>query len=135
MDISITCTDLRYLYELENNSRFDDGLGLELREEGIFVNPPDDLAPAARGEMEELVRSRHPTGNLSEPVLKFPCTLRDLKKFTDWAGHAGCIDAFRMARFIKHKDWELAQVAAQELGQYHSPIIHKVFALRERIER
>lgn len=74
---------------------------LSIRADGAYVKtPPDGLDHNERAAL-----SAHPTGNLAEPALKFPCTLRQFQIFLDEQGVYGCIDAFDMA------DWVADQLA------------------------
>lgn len=61
-------------------SRLDDWhFGLVVKSDGVYLIPPDsamDLAPEERAELTD-----HPTGNLNEPVLGFPCRAKALLDF------------------------------------------------------
>ncbi len=60
-----------------------------IKPDGIWVSPPHDDGTLSGEEMAIL--SYHPTGNLLEPALKFPCTLGELKAFMEWCGY-GLLD-------------------------------------------
>lgn len=67
-----------------------------IRADGVYVKtPPDGLDHNERAAL-----SAHPTGNLAEPALKFPCTLRQLHTFLEEQGVYGCIDPFDMAEWV-----------------------------------
>ena len=57
---------------------------LEVRFDGIYVAPPDPSVSLLPGERAGA--SEHPTGDLTQPALRFPCTWRELENFIDWAG-------------------------------------------------
>lgn len=132
MNIPLGYADLIRLFNGADPTEFDPGL--VPRENGIFVASPDELQALARGEIEEAELTRHPTGNLSEPVLPIPFNLKQLEKFIDFYGKRGEIDAFQMAEVLETKAWELARVEAKEVGQYHWPIVAGLYTLREKIE-
>lgn len=133
MDISLGYADLIRLFNVDDPSDF--APGLELRDNGVFVKSLDGQPAIARGGEEEAVLTEHPTGNLSEPVLAFPCDLDALESFMESYGLIGTIDAFRMAEVLETKAWELARADVKEMGQYHWPIVAGLYALREKIER
>lgn len=76
---------------------------LSVRGDGVYVKVPPNGMP----HKERAVLSEHPTGNLNEPALRFPCTLPQLQAFLEQYGGYGSIDAFDMA------DWVLASEAKQ----------------------
>lgn len=77
------------------------GPSLSIRADGVYVNiPPPGLTP---WEVEAL--AEHSTGNLSEPTLKFPCSLNEFQTFQEVHGVYGCLDAFDFL------DWYLDAVA------------------------
>lgn len=85
------------------------GLGLSIREDGVYLKAP----PAGLELAEREALSTHPTGNLKDPVLHFPCTVDQLQFFLEEFGGYGSIDPFDMA------DWAVkraltAQVANAE---------------------
>ncbi len=54
---------------------------LSLREDGVYIKKPDDdfvLTPDERAVLTE-----HPTGNLNEPALSFPCDVSTLMNFLE----------------------------------------------------
>lgn len=76
---------------------------LSLRGDGVYVKvPPGDQRITRE---ERAVLTEHPTGNLTEPALRFPCTLDELHMFLEHQGVYGCIDAFDLA------DWVLSSKA------------------------
>lgn len=78
---------------------------LSVLEDGVYVKSPP--ANIGIGYGERAVLTEHPTGNLNEPALRFPCTLPQLQAFLEQYGGYGSIDAFDMA------DWVLASEAKQ----------------------
>lgn len=72
--------------------------GFQVATDGVWIEPPQG-ALLTRGERAAL--SEHPDKNLSKPALPFPCTLRQLQTFQEWAGLYGCIDPFDMAEFVR----------------------------------
>ncbi len=56
-----------------------------VKPDGIWVVPPPDDGLLYSHEMACLYH--HPTGNLMEPALKFPCTLGYLKAFMEWCDY------------------------------------------------
>lgn len=71
--------------------------GLEIREDGVYLVVPHDvwLAP---DELAAL--AQHPTGNLADPALRFPCSLAQLQDLLEDQGVYGCIDPFDMAEWL-----------------------------------
>jgi hypothetical protein len=67
-----------------------------IRGDGVYVKEP----PAGLTAGERAILSEHPTGNLNEPALGFPCALADLQEFLEQQGVYGCIDAFDLAKWV-----------------------------------
>lgn len=132
MDIQLDYSDIIRLFKVDDPSDF--APGLELRDAGFFVPSTENLAQIVRGSAEEAELTRHPTGNLPEPILAFPCSLRTLERFVDDYGLRGSIDAFVMAKVLERRAWELARTEAKNIGQYHWPIVAGVYRLREEID-
>jgi len=132
MNITLGYADLIRLFNVDNPADFSPGL--ELRNEGVFVASRDDLPTVARGGEEEAMLTEHPTGNLSEPALAFPCTLDALEDFMEAYGLVGTVDAFCMAKVLRPKMWALARAEAQTDGQYHSSVLMGLHALWDKIE-
>jgi hypothetical protein len=91
--------------------------GVSIRSDGVYVVPlPSDanLTPEERSTL-----SWHPTGNLNEPALPFPCSLDDLRAFLESAGLYGCIDAFDMADWILSKTQEARNNALLPASRAH----------------
>lgn len=63
---------------------------LSLREDGVYVKKPDD--DVALTPDERAVLTEHPTGNLDEPALSFPCDISTLKDFLEKQEIGGVID-------------------------------------------
>lgn len=134
MNIPLGYADLIRLFNVGDPGDF--APGLELRGNGVFVSSVDGLPAVARGGEEEAVLTEHPTGNLADPVLAFPCTLGDLERFVDDPRYVvPSIDAFRMAEVLEAKAWTLARAEVKEMDQYHWPIIAGLYALREKLEQ
>lgn len=77
---------------------------LSVEPDGVYVKVfPDWLTPEERA-----VLSEHPTGNLKEPALKFPCTLKELETFLETTGLYGCIDAFDLLEWGMKKANDLS---------------------------
>ena len=73
---------------------------LSVRGDGIYIKiPPDETTAQERAALTD----GHPTGNLNEPALKFPCTLAECREFDDRQGVYGSIDAFVMADWVLKK--------------------------------
>ena len=70
-----------------------------MRGDGVYVKEP----PAGLLASEAAALSAHPTGNLAEPALRFPCTLPELDSFLTEHGQHPCIDPFVMARWIEEQ--------------------------------
>jgi hypothetical protein len=91
-------SDFVKLCRVENSDEWCDWLAV--RGDGVYVKePPAGLEPAERA-----ILSEHPTGNLNDPALVFPCDLASLKKFLEEQGVYGCIDPFDMADWIQEKN-------------------------------
>jgi len=131
MHIMVTYSDFLRLFNIQTPNDF--APGLELREEGIFVQSPSSLPDIVRGGEEEAVLTEHP-GNLSEPVLKFPFELENLEAFMERFGLVGALDPWRLLKYAERKAWELAQSEAREAGNYHWPIVAGVYGLREKLQ-
>ncbi len=81
---------------------------LELRQDGVYVKEPCSGITFA----ERAVLSRHPTGDLSKPVLEFPCLLTEFQRFLEDQDIYGAVDAFDMADWVRSKleaDYQLEQ--------------------------
>lgn len=80
----------------------DDWLGnLSVREEGVYIKamrPDVFMLP-----QERAVLAIHPTGNLLEPALAFPCSLIDFKNFLESQGARGYIDSLNLIDWIVGK--------------------------------
>jgi hypothetical protein len=133
VDISLGYADLIRLFNVDDPRDF--ALGLELRDNGVFVKSREGLPAIARGGEEEAVLTEHPTGNLSEPVLAFPCSLGALQDFMDAYGLVGRIDAFRMREVLKPKDRVLALAESKAMGQYNQSIVMKLSPMLENYKR
>lgn len=95
--MNVGYADFVLLCQVNDPDTWDDALSV--REDGVYVKPlTDDCAISPE---ERAVLAQHPSGNLNDPALRFPCTLDDLQRFLDEHGAYGCIDAFRMARWIQ----------------------------------
>jgi|GEM_PF-1973465 len=82
------------------------GLCLSIREDGVYLKElPAGLEPAERAAL-----SVHPTGNLKDPVLRFPCTVDQLQFFLEEHGGYGSIDPFDMA------DWAFKKALASQVA-------------------
>lgn len=82
------------------------GLGLSIREDGVYLKePPVGLEPAEREAL-----SAHPSGNLKDPLLSFPCTVDQLQFFLEEHGGYGSIDPFDMA------DWAVKKALAVDIA-------------------
>ena len=71
---------------------------LSVCKDGVYVKEP----PPGQYD-ERAILAEHPTGNLAEPVIRFPCALGDLREGLEQLGVYGCIDAFDMAEWVKNK--------------------------------
>ncbi|AXK39969.1 hypothetical protein [Crenobacter cavernae] len=72
--------------------------GFHVKHDGVYVTPaPDDvlLTPTERAGL-----AWHPTGDLTRPALRFPCSLNELQDFLDDSGNYPVIDSFEMADFV-----------------------------------
>ena len=77
--------------------------GLSIRSDGVYVKaPPVGLTPN-----EMAILSKHPTGNLNDPALRFPCDLKRLKQFIEFYGLHGYIDSFDLADWIQEQGTDL----------------------------
>jgi len=130
MDISLGYADLIRLFNVDDPRDF--APGLELRDGGVFVAPRDGLPAIARGGEEEAVLTEHPTGNLSEPVLKLPCDIEALESFMEFYGLVGVIPVSRVAKVLKPKLRALALAEVKEVGQYNQSIVVKLSPMLEK---
>lgn len=90
--------------------------------DGVYVRePPNDLEPTERAALAE-----HPTGNLKEPALRFPCRLNDLKKFLKRNGMYSSVDPFDLADWVARK---LREGSAAKSGRDH--VSDKLAALNQ----
>lgn len=74
--------------------------GVRIRPDGIYMDEPPRSPIEAVADERAAQAAGHPTGNLLEPVITFPCDLRALGKVLDGIGAAGRIDAFDMAEWL-----------------------------------
>lgn len=72
---------------------------LSVRADGVYVKVPEGGLTAN----ERAALSEHPTGNLLDPALRFPCGLEQLQEFLEAHGLYGCIDPFDMADWLMGK--------------------------------
>lgn len=100
---------------------------LSVRADGVYVKVPDEALNLTAHE--RAVLTEHPTGNLSEPALRFPCSLKELRQFLEANGVYGCIDPFDMA------DWMLGKsVNAREVPASHENMSKELKLLIEASE-
>lgn len=106
--------------------------GVRIRPDGIYMDePPRSPIEAGAGERAALTGG-HPTGNLHEPVIKFPCDLSELAKVLVDIGAAGRIDAFDMA------DWLIAEAHAGTRwpwGSHETELLRHMVAAANRFWR
>ena len=92
--MEIGYSDFIRICRVENPADF---AGYAVKNDGIYVNaPPDnvDLTPEERA-----VLSEHPTGNLNDPALSFPCSFHEFRSFME-KYLCGYTDPFELADFI-----------------------------------
>lgn len=134
MNITLGFADLIRLFGVNDPSNF--APGLELRDEGVFVAPRDNLPAIARGGEEEAVLTEHPTGNLAEPVLVFPCSLDALETFMEQYGLLyAAVNPFRLLKHVEQKAWEMARADEKNLERHHWPVMAGLYGLREKYQR
>ena len=117
--MNVGYADFVLLCQVNDPDTWDDALSV--REDGVYVKPlTDDCAISPE---ERAVLAQHPSGNLNDPALRFPCTLDDLQRFLDEHGAYGCIDAFRMARWIQaaRDNGQAADCDAQDSPSHMQP--------------
>jgi hypothetical protein len=85
------------LFQVENLGDFG---GLSIRYDGVYVELRDPSTLATLSAEEIAVLHEHHEGDLSKPVLSFPCSTSDLKKFVDFYGMTGSIDPFDLLDVI-----------------------------------
>ncbi len=98
--------DFVLLCRVENPADWADWL--ELRHDGVYIKEPCSGITFA----ERAVLSRHPSGDLSKPALKFPCALAEFQRFLEDQDIYGAVDAFDMADWVRSKletDYQLKQ--------------------------
>ena len=71
---------------------------VEIRADGIYRRMPEQ--DASLGRKERAVLTEHPTKNINEPMLTFPCSLEELQVYLEFDAAYGCIDPFDMADFV-----------------------------------
>ncbi len=132
--LTINYADFRQLLRIEDPKDF--APALELRQDGVYVKPLSDLEerliPSDSQEMLE--RLKHPTGNLSEPVLALPCNVDALERFVNEYA-PGSIYPFDLVRVLKRRAFEQARIDAKEQENYHWPIVAGVYALQSKVQR
>lgn len=127
--MNIGYADFRHLCKVDDPERWAECLSL--RGDGVYVKEP----PAGLLASEAAALSTHPTGDLSEPALRFPCTLPELQVFLEDSGCYGCIDPFVMARWVQAQaeKRETAENPLTTTGSDH--IAGKLTALNQAAER
>jgi hypothetical protein len=95
--MNVGYSDFRHLCEVDDTEEWVPWLSV--RGDGVYVKTP----PAGILASEAAALSDHPTGNLSEPALRFPCTLSELDSFLTKHGQHPCIDAFVMAKWVQEQ--------------------------------
>lgn len=73
---------------------------LSIKGDGVYVKEPDDPSLT---HIERATISEHPSGNLKEPALRFPCTLPALQEFLEEQGANDSIYPFDMADWLIEK--------------------------------
>ncbi|MCM8625502.1 hypothetical protein [Accumulibacter sp.] len=98
---------------------------MSVRGDGVYVKVP----PAGLLASEAAALSAHPTGNLSEPALRFPCTLSELQVFLEESADFDCIDAFVMAKWVQDHTKKRDKVGAPIGGTERTTLLVIIAAL------
>jgi hypothetical protein len=90
IDLNVGYADFIRLCHITTQKQWGKDYGLAIRCDGIYVRRPPPAFPG-----EQAILSQHPTGNLKDPVLVFPCLWSDFFAFQEAYGLYGIVDAHR----------------------------------------
>lgn len=130
MSIRVGYADFIRIFRIEDPTKWVPSL--QVREDGVYVSEPDSLLISSE---ERAVLTEHPTGDLTQPALQFPCGIDELKVFVNFFGLHGYIDAFDLLKIVERRAFEEAQIEMSESQGYAWPIVVKISALRGRLTR
>jgi len=94
--------------------------GLDLRDDGVYVTNPEPYEGCFLTKEEHAILTEHPNGNLSKPVLSFPCSKKELGEFINFYGLEGCYDEEALACFKDEPEPERVQ-ATQQANEIKDP--------------
>jgi hypothetical protein len=113
----------------------DDYEHLAIRADGVYVLEPTQDEKRVLIPEEIAVLTVHPTGNLSEPALHFPCSVDELKQFVELRGLRGYIDPFELVKVLQTGAFMQAQMEASEQGSNYWPIVAGLYGLLAKYRR
>jgi hypothetical protein len=73
--------------------------GYRIGVDGLYANP-QRYDPCLKTADRDAALTWHPTGHYDQPALALPCTIKQLREFTEQAGLNGCIDEEELADLL-----------------------------------
>jgi hypothetical protein len=125
-------SDFRALLNVDESDEV--AFGLELRQDGVYVKPLDELEKRTLIPSDLEQRLKHPTGNIEEPALSLPCSLEDLRRFVDFYGIENAIWAFALLKLAERKMFEHVEVDAAERYGAMWPIVSGLYGIRNHLQ-
>jgi hypothetical protein len=95
-DISVSYSDFKLICGIDDPKAWD--TTLRINDDGVWIIGVPSDSIVGRVERHEL--ERHPDGDIREPVVTFPTTLRDIRTRFEMVTGGGCIDPFVLADFV-----------------------------------
>ncbi|MBK7234813.1 MAG: hypothetical protein IPI02_03975 [Sterolibacteriaceae bacterium] len=105
--------------------------GLRLESDGVYVDV-ESISGANLFHTERSELLQHPKKDLTQPILSFPCSLRELQTFLEQVGAYGCIDPFDMADWISASMVQSSPVGRWPWGSYETDLLRILAAAAER---
>jgi len=128
--VTIGYADFIKLFRVDNPDEYD---RFAIKGDGVYVRQPNEIEKLNLIPTELAELTMHPTGDLSKPVLVFPCSMDELKEFVEFFGLHGYIGAFDMLKVIKVKAFTEASARATEEGRNYWPIVSGLYSLKDSL--
>ena len=99
--------------------------GLEVRPDGLYVKDPKAYEGCYLCPEELATLTEHPTGNISDPALAFPCSKKELIDIINFYGLIGCYDRKALEK-VPDEHNKVDEDHASESGEvYENAFIRK----------